>query len=133
METPITYIYPALFHYGQEGITVTFPDLIGAITQGETTEEAIKMAKECLALHLFGMERDNDDIPIPSAIEKIKLGNNEILVLIEAFMLPLREREIKKFVNTTVSMPNYLKIAADRAGINYSKTLQDILHQWLRV
>jgi predicted RNase H-like HicB family nuclease len=122
---PITYTYPALFYCGEEGITATFPDLDGAITQGETTEEAIKMAKECLALHLFGMERDGDYIPVPSVIEKIKFDEKEIPVLIEAFMLPLREREAKKFVNTTVSMPNYLKVAADSAGINFSKTLQD--------
>ena len=133
MEKPNFYTYPAVLYYGEDGITVNFPDLGGAITQGETTENAVSMAKECLALHLFGMERDGDDIPTPSEIENIRLREKEIPILIEAFMLPLRERETKKFVNTTVSMPNYLKVAADRAGINFSKTLQDALRQQLQV
>lgn len=33
------YIYPALFDYDDDGITVTFPDLPGCITCGNTDEE----------------------------------------------------------------------------------------------
>ena len=60
------YIYPALFDYADDGITVTFPDLPGCITCGQHDEEAFFMAKEALALHLFGFEEDGE--PIPSSI-----------------------------------------------------------------
>lgn len=48
------YIFPALFTYDADGITVEFPNLPGAITAGDTEEEALLMAKECLELHLYG-------------------------------------------------------------------------------
>ncbi|PNB45827.1 pilus assembly protein HicB, partial [Pseudomonas sp. GW456-E7] len=47
-------MYPALFDYDDDGITVTFPDLPGCITCGNTDEEALTMAKEAMALHLYG-------------------------------------------------------------------------------
>ena len=53
------YIFPALFTYDADGITVDFPDLPGAVTTGDTEEEALLIAKECLELHLYGMEEDN--------------------------------------------------------------------------
>ena len=33
-----------------------------------TTEEAIKMAKEALGLHLYGIEEENETIPVASNI-----------------------------------------------------------------
>ena len=57
-----TYRYPALFEACEEGgYTVTFPDLPGIVTEGDDVDESIAMAKEALALHILGMERDGDD------------------------------------------------------------------------
>jgi predicted RNase H-like HicB family nuclease len=63
------YIYPAIFNYADGGISVEFPDLPGAFTCGDTEEETLHMAKDCLALYLSGMERD--EIPQPSIIRGI--------------------------------------------------------------
>ncbi|CAH8245564.1 type II toxin-antitoxin system HicB family antitoxin [Paenibacillus melissococcoides] len=51
------YIFPAIFDYADDGISVKFPDLPGAFSCGETDEEAFRMAKECLALHLYGWNK----------------------------------------------------------------------------
>ena len=51
------YVYPAVFDYADDGISVSFPDLPGALTCGDTDEEALRMARECMALHLYGMEQ----------------------------------------------------------------------------
>ena len=43
-------IYPACFYPGEDdeiGFTVIFPDLPGAITQGDSLEEAFDMAIDC--------------------------------------------------------------------------------------
>ncbi len=56
------YIFPALFTYDTKGITINFPNLLGAITVGDTEEEALLMAKECLELDLYGMEEDKDEM-----------------------------------------------------------------------
>ena len=77
------YVYPAIFTYEDDGISVEFPDLPGCLTCADTTEEAIKMAKEALGLHLYGMRKDNDPIPEPTPVDKIKCESNEEIRLIE--------------------------------------------------
>ncbi|MER2172478.1 MAG: type II toxin-antitoxin system HicB family antitoxin [Psychrobacillus psychrodurans] len=74
------YIFPALFEAGDEdeqGYTVSFPDLQGCITEGDTLEEAIHMAKDALAGYLLTSEEDGDKIPAASnlRIESFHLDN----------------------------------------------------------
>ena len=59
------YIYPAVFNYAEDGISIIFPDLPGCIPCASNVDEAIHNAKEAMALHLYGMEEDNDLIPEP--------------------------------------------------------------------
>ncbi|MEX2909211.1 type II toxin-antitoxin system HicB family antitoxin, partial [Clostridioides difficile] len=63
------YVYPAILSYDEDGISVEFPDLPGCYTCGDTTEEALKMSKEALGLHLYGMEEDDDIIPDATTID----------------------------------------------------------------
>ena len=96
------YVYPSIFEIDEDGrIGVTFPDLQGAITCGDNLEEAIKNAKECMGLHLFGMERDNDIIPEPTIATEIETEDNQVVMLIKVYMPTvreeiMRERERKK-------------------------------------
>ena len=66
------YIYPAILNYTDKGIAIEFPDLPGCLPCADTTEEAVKNAKEAMGLHLCGMEKDNDPIPKPTDITKLK-------------------------------------------------------------
>ncbi len=45
------------------GYTVTVPSLPGCITQGDTLEEAIAMAKDAIKLHLEVLAADGEPIP----------------------------------------------------------------------
>ena len=42
-------MYPACFYKEAEGYSVVFPDLNNLATQGDTFEEAMEMAVDCLA------------------------------------------------------------------------------------
>jgi Uncharacterised protein family (UPF0150). len=65
------YIFPAIFESdGNGGYTVTFPDLPGCITEGDTLDEALYMAKDALELYIYNLEEDNEIIPDPTAPEK---------------------------------------------------------------
>ncbi len=55
----------------ESGYNVTFPDLPGCVTCGETYEEAIEMAKEVLDLWLEVMRDDNIEIPKPSILSPV--------------------------------------------------------------
>lgn len=122
------YVYPAVLTYedGYE-IAVTFPDLPGCATSGKDDEDAIAMGREALGLHLFGMENDGDDIPVPSKIREIETEENEVVVLIEVYMPSIRMSQVNRSINRTVTLPAWLNAAALERNINFSQVLQDAL------
>jgi antitoxin HicB len=59
--------YPALFEPSQEGgFVVTFPDFDWGITQGETEEDARKMAMDALCAMIREHIRNGEVLPRPS-------------------------------------------------------------------
>ncbi|WCF09572.1 type II toxin-antitoxin system HicB family antitoxin [Paenibacillus thiaminolyticus] len=127
------YIFPAIFDYADDGISVEFPDLPGALTCGETDEEALSMAKECLALHLYGMEKDGDTIPEPTRTLSVEHEANQTVVLIDVWMPPFRDYMAEKAVKKTLTIPKWLNDAAEEANVNFSRILQDGLKSYLGV
>jgi predicted RNase H-like HicB family nuclease len=65
--------YVALIHK-DDGTSygVSFPDLPGCISAGDTIEEAIENAAEALAGHLALMRTDGDPVPVPRTVRAIK-------------------------------------------------------------
>jgi len=118
------YIFPAIFHYAEDGISVEFPDLPGAYTCGNNDEETLTMAKECLGLHLYGMEKDGDEIPDPSPLQSLKVQTNEVVVLISVWMPAFRDTMENKAVKLTLTIPAWVKQAADEHKLNYSRLLR---------
>lgn len=70
MEKQTTY-YGVFEPAAGNGFSVYFPDLPGCISYGATLDEARKNARDALGLHLYGMEKDGDQIPAPSAAPEI--------------------------------------------------------------
>lgn len=126
-----TYIYPAIFSYDSDGISVEFPDLQGCFSCGDSTEEAINMAKEALALHLYGVEEDNEIIPTPSPIEKINIDKKQVLILIEVYMPLYRTAIENQSVKKTLTIPQWLNKIAEKNKINFSQVLQTALKEQL--
>lgn len=122
-----TYAFPALLQYAEDGISIRFPDLPGCTSCSETTDEAVQDAKEALGLHLWGMEKDHDEIPTATPVDKLEREANEIPLLVEVFMPAVRARVETRFVKKTLSMPAWLNAQAEQAGINFSQVLQDAL------
>ena len=129
------YSYVAVFSYDDDGINIEFPDLPGCCpcANKNDTEGALKNAKEALGLHIWGMEQDNEFIPEPTTINHISLAANQVPVLIEVFMPPIRERINSKFVKKTLSLPAWLAAKADEDGVNCSKIFQNALMEYLGV
>ena len=127
------YIYPAIFNYDDDGISIKFPDLPGCFSCGFSTEEAIRNAREALGLHLFNMEDDNDLIPEPSDILGIKHEPNQAVVYIDVFMPRVRDSINNKAVTKAVTVPQWLLNAGKKADINFSQTLQDALMEKLGI
>lgn len=102
------YIYPAIFSYNSNGISVEFPDILGCFTSGDTQEEALKMAKEAMALHLFKLEKENFEIPVASLLNKLKIEAHQATVLVDVWMPPFRENMSNSSVSEILSTPRWL-------------------------
>ena len=123
------YIFPAVFLKEEDGYSVSFPDIDGAFTCGETFEEALFMAKDCLELNLDTV----DEIPHVSDIDKIKLNENEYLVMVQADMLNFRKKNDNKPVKKTLTIPKWLNDLGIEKKINFSKVLQEALKEKLQI
>jgi predicted RNase H-like HicB family nuclease len=65
--------YIALVHKDKDtSYGVSFPDVQGCISAGDTFEEAIENASVALAGHLAVMEADGDPIPNARSLEELK-------------------------------------------------------------
>ncbi|MGD9678463.1 MAG: type II toxin-antitoxin system HicB family antitoxin [Vulcanibacillus sp.] len=127
------YIFLAIFDYTDDGISIEFPDLPGCLTAADTTEEATKNAKEVLGLFLWGMEKDNEEIPESTPINKLKLESNQIPFLVEVWMPIVRNEMDKKAIKKTLTIPQWLNIMAENNNINFSQTLQQALKEQLGI
>jgi len=129
-----SYIYPAVFDPCEEGgYCITFPDLPGIVTEGDTVEEAFAMAKEALELHLWGMEDDNDPVPEPTPPNNIEIPAGGFVSLIEGVMPPIRDKMANKAVNKTVTVPKWLNDLGERRRVNFSHILQEALKSYLGI
>ncbi len=127
------YFYPAVFTYepGQE-IAVDFPDLKCA-TSGTTDDDALLSARELLGCVLYGLEEDGEEIPAPTPLGNVNIQPNERAVLIDVYMPSIRQANINRSVNRTVTLPAWLNAAALERNINFSQVLQDALKTQLHL
>lgn len=124
------YIYPAIFTKEDDGgYSVVFPDLESCYTCGDTLEQAMDMAEDCLALVLYGYETDQKEIPAASSIDSISTSSDEFVTLIKCDTLSYRKQYSNKAVKKTLTIPEWMNDEGMRAGINFSQLLQDALMQ----
>ena len=129
------YSFVALFDYADDGISIVFPDLPGCspCADKDDTDMALKNAKEALGLHIWGMEQDHEEIPVPSKITDLEIEPGQVPVLIDVFMPPIRERINSRFVKKTLSLPAWLASKADEDGVNCSRIFQNALMDYLGI
>ena len=117
-------IYPAVFYQEQKGYSVEFPDLPGCCTEGDDLVEAIEMAEEALGAYLAS-RLDNDlSIAPASKIEDLEeKGGFTSYICAD----PARFRKKGKSIKKTLTVPEWLNVEAEKAGINFSAVLQDAI------
>lgn len=130
---PNYYTYPAIFSYEKNNISIEFPDLPGCLPCGSNEMEAINNAQEAMGLHLYGMEQDNEAIPVPTPITKIKQPKGSAIILVTTFMPSIRDAAINKSIKKTLTIPAWLNYKAEKANVNFSKLLQDSLIKYLGI
>lgn len=123
------YVYPAIFEYAEDGISIYFPDLEGVYSSADNEAEALIMAAEALELHLFGMETEGLEIPEASSLRAIKTDHNSTAQLISVYMPIIREYMNNQSVKKTLTIPMWMdtQIKEKEKKVNLSGILQDSL------
>ena len=126
----ITYL--AVFEKSKTGFGVYFPDVPGCISCGDDFEHSYRMAEEVLGLHLYSMEKDGE--PFPPRTDNIpKIANGDIVVAISVFPTLVKEEMENRREKTTVTIPHWLKTAAEAEGLNYSRLLENAIKETLGI
>ena len=138
-------MYPACFYKEADGYSVIFPDLDFLATQGETFEEAMEMAVDCLAGYLYTAQQSEDKIPEPSHLKDVdpvavskeldpEMPVGECIVnIISVDVAEYAKKHFERSIKKTLSIPAWLNDAAVAQGINFSGTLQEALKAKLNI
>ena len=127
-------IYPALLSFDIPGdVGIVFPDFPGCTGQCKTNADIVAYAQDTLIFHLSGMIDDNEEIPAPTLLNDVHVGENEAVMPIRIYMPQFFENLNNKAENRTVTLPYWLNKAGKEANINFSQTLQDALMQKLGI
>ncbi len=60
--------FTAIFDPAEEGgYTVTVPSLPGCVTEGDTFEEAVKMARDAIKGYLASLKKHHEPVPNPDS------------------------------------------------------------------
>jgi len=127
------YVYPAIFKPEEKGYSIEFPDLEGCYTCGESLEEGLEMARDVLALVLYGYEKEGRVIPEPSERETIHITGQEFVNYVICDTMVYRRMYSNKAVKKTLTLPEWLNEEAIAMGINFSQVLQEALMMKLKI
>ncbi len=123
-------LYPAIFKYGDTAITVTFPDIPEAITQGKDLNEAYQMAVEVLG---FALE-DYQEYPQASSSSQVQADNPDAdVALISIDMNAYLRKYHSKKIRKNVTIPEWLNNLAEENKLNFSQVLTEALESKLQV
>jgi predicted RNase H-like HicB family nuclease len=127
----ITYL--AVFETNETpGMSVYFPDVPGCVSCGDTFDHALQMAKEALSLHLYGMEKDGELLPERAdTIPETNAGDMVVPVTVYPDMV--KDEMNNRREKTTVTIPRWLKEAAEAEGLNYSRLLETAIKETLGI
>lgn len=128
------YVYPAIFHPEEDGgFSVSFPDLDGCFTCGESLEEAIDMAVDAAAGWLITANKLNEEIPNATDIKNVKIeGSKDFASLISIDLVEYRKKN-SKTVKKTLTIPQWLNDLAEENHVNFSGILQEALKEKLHI
>ena len=124
-----TVVYPIIMSKERDGYFVTIPDF-DINTEGKNLGEAIFMARDAIGINGLQLEDEGKELPEPFSVKYDK-EEGDILTLVDVDMTEYRKKHDNRTVKKNCTIPYYLNAEAEKAGINFSRILQDALKQEL--
>lgn len=78
-------VYPGIFHKNPNGsYTVTFPDLLGCVTDGRNLKLAMEAARKALGQWCRYLQDEGKELPKASYVGTVKVQKGELAILVMA-------------------------------------------------
>ncbi|MGN0574474.1 MAG: type II toxin-antitoxin system HicB family antitoxin [Ruminococcus sp.] len=133
-------VYPACFYKEKEGgYSVIFPDLDHLSTCGDTLENAIEMAVDCLAGYLYTAKQEGETVPEPSDMSSIDVNEeyndyeSAFVNMVAVDVAEYAKKHFEKSVKKTLTIPSWLNEIAVANNVNFSQVLQSALKEQLHL
>lgn len=123
--------FPVVFHKAPEGGYVAYVPDFDINTQGDDLAQAIAMSRDVIGLMGIDLEDDGKEIPKPSEPSQVSCREGEIVSMVDIDFMEYRRAHERRTVRRNVSLPAWLDMQAEKAGINVSALLQAALKQEL--
>ena len=124
------YAYPIIIEDTGEGFYVDIPDFdIG--TQGTSIADAIEMARD--AIGLAGIEMLDRGLELPKEGKTVHSKKGQIVTLVDIDFEDYKSKIENRSVKKNCTIPYWMSVEADKAGVNYSKILQESLAKILKL
>ncbi len=138
--------YPVIFTEVDTNILVEIPDLkiyTEANSEDEpkgTMADAIDMARDAIGIYCVTTENDGEELPAPTHISQVNISEgvfvgdgNSFVSVVDVDVTEYRKRHDNRMVKKNCTIPYYLNVLAEEAGVNFSKVLQEALISLLKV
>jgi predicted RNase H-like HicB family nuclease len=119
------HTYIAFLEEGPDGgYGVSFPDLPGCVSSGDTLDDAAANAKEALALHLDGMLEDGDDLPAARSLQQIAQSGDlpQAYFVYSAVTVDMDDKGERVNVYLPKSLLRQIERFGERTGIDNRST-----------
>lgn len=130
-------VFPVLIKPDKKHYLVFVPDF-DIYTQGKNFFNAIEMARDAIELGITLLEDEGKPIPNPSEqkeafviaqknADKNLDFSNGMLTYVDVDSIAYRKKMSNRAVKKNCTIPSWLNDKAEKAGINFSRVLQDAL------
>jgi predicted RNase H-like HicB family nuclease len=119
--------YPVVLMQEDKWTLVYIPDF-EINTEGSDYADAMEMARDAIGLMGITLEDDGKELPAPSDLRKVAESNSKgDVTLVDVDFTEYRRANDMRTVRRNVSLPQWLNVQAEKAGINVSAVLQKAL------
>ena len=129
MATVSTFV-TAIVHRSADSFDVSFPDLPGCISQGNSEQEALANAADAVAFHVEGLVAGGEAVPVPRSLDNLRadpefaddFAGADILALVP---VTLPGRSVRINLTMDENLLAAIDRAAERSGATRSGFLAD--------
>ena len=126
-------VYPIVLTPAEEGGFVVYVPDFNINTQGDNEADAMDMARDAIAMTGCYWEDEKRAIPSPTPINSVVIQENQFKTLVDVDFESYRKRNENRSVRKNCTIPSWLNDEAEKAGINFSATLQEALKAQLGI